>query len=340
MEKKPSTEHKIKFTSAEIANLWTSYMNDSMAICTVGSFLKHVEDIEIRSVLELSMQLSQAHIKKLESFFLEENLPIPDGFSEEVDVNQDTPRLFTDDFYIFYIQNVGKGGLVTYSLALSNSSRLDLCEFFTECLIESTKLFNKTTEIMLEKGNFIRAPYIPDPHKVEYVHKQSYLAGLLGPQRPLNVVEISNIYFNLIQNQLGRSLIMGFSQVAESKQVRDFFVRGRNISDKHVEVFGSILSKEYLPSASSWSTLPTDSTIAPFSDKLMMFQVLALNAAGIGNYGVGIGFSARSDMGATYVRLVAEIMKFTEDGANIMIENGWLEEPPHAVDRDKLAEVR
>ncbi|MCM2535776.1 DUF3231 family protein [Neobacillus pocheonensis] len=27
---------------------------------------------------------------------------------------------------------------------------------------------------------------------------------------------------------------------------------------------------------------------------------------------------------------------FAEDGANIMIENGWLEEPPMAVDRDEL----
>jgi hypothetical protein len=29
--------------------------------------------------------------------------------------------------------------------------------------------------------------------------------------------------------------------------------------------------------------------------------------------------------------------QFAEDGANIMIENGWLEQPPQAIDRDQIA---
>jgi hypothetical protein len=41
------TEHNIKLTSAEIANLWSSYQSDSMAICTMGTFLSNVEDKEI-----------------------------------------------------------------------------------------------------------------------------------------------------------------------------------------------------------------------------------------------------------------------------------------------------
>lgn len=71
---------------------------------------------------------------------------------------------------------------------------------------------------------------------MEYVQKQSYIAGWFGHRRPLNAIEMSQIYFNLIQNQLGRTLLMGFSQVAKSKQVRDYMVRGRDIADKHVEI--------------------------------------------------------------------------------------------------------
>ncbi|MGO4276655.1 DUF3231 family protein, partial [Paenibacillus sp. TAF58] len=159
--------------------------------------------------------------------------------------------MFLDNFYLFYIQNIGKIGLEFYTLALANSARLDLCEYFTECLNESARLLNKATEIMLNKGTFIRAPFIPIPEKVEYVQHQSYLAGLIGNVRPLNSIEINHIYFNLIQNQMGRSLLIGFSQVAKNKKVREYFVRGRNIADKHVEIFGSLLSKEYLPSASA-----------------------------------------------------------------------------------------
>ena len=333
----PQTEHKVELSASEIANIWQSYMNDTLAICTIGTFLSNVKDQEFRSVLEFAMQISQAHAQKLKSFFNEEQLPVPDGFSVESDVNNEAPRLFTDDFYLFYIQNIGKIGLTAYTINLSNSARLDMCEYYTECLNESSKLLNKATEIMLKKGTFIRSPFIPKPKFVEYIQKQSYLAGwFVGQRRPLNVIEISNIYYNLIQNQLGRTLIIGFSQVAKSEQVRDYMVRGRNIADKHVEVFGSILSTEYLPSASAWSTLPTDSTTAPFSDKLMMADAAALSISAIGHYGMSIGQSPRRDLGVQYVRLLTEITAFAEDGANIMIDNGWAEQPPQATDRDKL----
>lgn len=334
------TEHVIKLTSAEIANLWTSYFNDTLAVCTIGHFLANIKDKEIEAVLQSAYAISKAHIGKLISFYNEEKITIPHGLNLEEDVYPNTPRLFTDDFYLFYIQNIGKIGMASYTLALSNSARLDMCEYYSECLHESIGLFNKATEVMLSKGEFVRAPYIPDTCKVEFVEKQSYLGGLFQEPRPLNFVEISNIYFNLIQNQLGRTLLTGFSQVAKSPKLREYMVRGREISDKHVEIFGSILSKEFLPSASSWDTLATDSTVAPFSDKLMMLHVTMLNSAGIGHYGMSIGTAARKDLGADFLRLMLEIIAYSEDGANLMIEEGWLEQIPQAINRTKLAESK
>ncbi|QGQ96682.1 DUF3231 family protein [Paenibacillus psychroresistens] len=334
------TEHIIKFTAAEIANLWSSYFNDTLAVCTITHFLAHIQDKEIETVLNMALDHSNTHIGKLKSFFNEEKLTVPEAFSIVNDVYPDAPRLFTDDFYLFYIQNIGKLGLATYTLALSNSARLDMCEYFTECLNESSALFNKATEILLKKGSFSRAPFIPDKEKVQFIEKQSYLGELLGKPRPLNVIEISNIYFNLIQNQLGKTLLIGFSQVAKSTKVREYMIRGREISDKHVRVFCDILDKEFLPSAGSWDSLATDSTSATFSDKLMMMHVTMLNSAGIGHYGMSIGTSARKDIGADFLRLMLEIVAFSEDGANLMIENSWLEQIPQAMDRDKLAENR
>ncbi|KRE96448.1 hypothetical protein ASG89_31260 [Paenibacillus sp. Soil766] len=331
------TDHKIYLNAAEIAALWSNYMNDSVGVCTIASYIKYIEDREIHSVLEFALNLSISHLEKLKSFFNEERYPIPDGFQQEHDASKDAPRLFTDDFCLFYIQNMGKIGMEFYTTALSNAARLDMCEYFTECLNESSRLLNKATEIMLMKGTFIRAPFIPIPQKNEYVQKQSYMAGFFGHHRPLNVIEISNIYYNLIRNQLGRTLLIGFSQVASSQKVREYMVRGRDIADKHVEIFGSLLSKEFLPSASSWDTMPTTSTTTTFSDKLMMFQATSLNADGIAHYGRSLALSPRRDLASNYVRLTSEILNFAEDGANIMIDNGWLEQPPQASDRDLLA---
>jgi hypothetical protein len=38
-----------------------------------------------------------------------------------------------------------------------------------------------------------------------------------------------------------------------------------------------------------------------------------------------------------YTRLIGELLNFSDDGANIMINHGWMEQPPEAADRKKLA---
>src|SRR4051812_37181225 len=95
---KHKTEHSIKLTAAEIANLWTSYMNDTLAVCTIGRFLEHIEDREIEAVLKTAYSLSKAHVVKLKAFFNEEKITTPIGLTENVDVYLDAPRLFTDNF--------------------------------------------------------------------------------------------------------------------------------------------------------------------------------------------------------------------------------------------------
>ncbi|TYR81341.1 DUF3231 family protein [Priestia megaterium] len=331
------TEHHIDLTSAEMANLWTAYQKDTMIICVVKYALATVQDTEIRSVLEFVLQISQSHVQQLTAMFDEEQLPIPDGFNEKEDLNLQAPPLFTNTFYLTYIHNLGKIGIETYGMTLANSARLDQCQFFTNCLTEYIQLFNQATQVLLSKGNYTRPPYIPKTKRVQYVQKQSYLTGWFGKRRPLNSIEISNIYFSMIRNILGKALVTGFGQVARSQEVCNYMIRGRDISAKHIEIFGSVLSEDHLPPASKWDAEATDSTVAPFSDKLMMFHVTSLIGIGIAHYGASFGTSSRRDLGALYPRLMAEIANYAEDGINIMIDNGWLEQPPQAPDRDQLA---
>ncbi|MFC0270520.1 DUF3231 family protein [Metabacillus herbersteinensis] len=67
------------------------------------------------------------------------------------------------------------------------------------------------------------------------------------------------------------------------------------------------------------------------------FHTAALNNAGIGYYGASMGGAARRDLSAAYSRLIIEVGELAEDGANIMIDNGWLEKQPSAPDRKDLA---
>ncbi len=329
---------KIELSSAEIAGLWTAYMNDSAAVHVIEYFLKYVDDGQVKPILQYALDLSKKHIKKISQYFNEEKIPIPQGFTEsDIDVN--APRLYTDNFYLFYLRNIGILGTTAYSLALSTCARSDIRDYFTGCLGSSVELSNKVSDILLSKGLFVRAPSVEVPKQVSFIEKEDFLDDILGKKRPLLTVEIAHIYGNTLTNLVGRALLMGFGQVTNSNEIKKFMFRGMDIASKHIEVFNSLLSQENIPVPSTSNAFVTDSTISPFTNKLMMFHVNALNAAGIGNYSAGMIASLRKDLHANYLRMSAEIGQFVDDGTKIMIRNGWLEQPPQAINHKTLANV-
>lgn len=333
---KPPIDHHVGLTSAELGYLWTCYVGDSMSKCILKYFLKKVEDSEIQPILEHALDLSQQHCEKVTKIFVDEGIAVPQGFSDK-DVNYEAPRLWSDEFFLNYVKHMAKGGLGMYAYILPSTVRKDTRNHFSKCLSSTTELYNETTNVLLSKGIEVRPPFIPYPKKVDFVHKQSFLSGWFGEQRPLTSIEIAHLTANVQTNKLGEALIIGFSQVAESDSVRKYFLRGKEITKKHIEVFNTYLNKNDLPAPSTWDHLVTESTVAPFSDKLMMFHIELLSATGMGNYGIAMSQSMRRDLTADYARLSIEIGKYAEDGANITIDNGWMERPPHAADRDELA---
>ncbi|WP_244873064.1 DUF3231 family protein [Paenibacillus albilobatus] len=53
-------------------------------------------------------------------------------------------------------------------------------------------------------------------------------------------------------------------------------------------------------------------------------------------YANGASLSGRKDVGALFAKCQLDVSLYVEDGANIMIDRGWMEQPPEAVDRDNL----
>lgn len=330
-----NNKHNTQLTSSEIANLWTTYVSGTMMICGIKYFLAKVEDEDVRSVISKALELAELQVSSVKAIFTTENYPIPVGFTDQ-DVNTGAPRLYSDTFFLIYILNMAKFLMSGNSVMASLSAREDIVNLYSEFLAQSIDLHKVSKKLALEIGVYVRPPYIPKPDQPNFVTKQSFLSGF-GHHRPLLGIEISNLVFNCKRNHLGSALSIGFSQVAESKEVRKFMERGRDISKKHIKSFTSKLEKEYLPAPMSWDSEVMKSTVSPFSDKLMMYHIGALSATGIAQYGMAMSMSPRSDLAALYIKLAGEIGFFAEDGTNIMIANGWFEEPPISTDRQKLA---
>jgi hypothetical protein len=163
--------HHPRLTSAEIANLWTQYINDSMAACVISYFLAKVEDKDIREILEAALGLSHSHLEKVTGFFEKENYPIPVGFTKE-DVNLDAPRLFSDIFFLQYMYIMTLHGLTGYAGALSTSIRADQRSYFIQCNSETMKLFDMIMNVLVHKGLVNRPPNMNAPEKADFVKKQ------------------------------------------------------------------------------------------------------------------------------------------------------------------------
>ncbi|CAI6035160.1 DUF3231 family protein [Cohnella sp. JJ-181] len=325
----------IPLTAPEIANLWSAYQGDTMATCVLSHFADTVEDTQIKDLVLYCLEISERHVQWLSEFFQAEEIPVPIAFTNE-DVTRGAPRLYSDEICIGYIMNFGKQGMMIYSMAIPVSSRKDVRDYLTGCMESSAEITNRAIDLMESKGIYIRAPKIPIPDSPEFVHKESYFFAVFGDKRPVNGPEIAHLYANVMTNLLGKALIQGFAQVSRTEDVRDWMLRGRDIASKHVDVFSSILRDDNLPAPNYWDDGVTTSTVAPFSEKLMMFHIAGLNVASAANYGVAAPNSPRRDLVATYVRLLGEIGKYAEDGAEIMLKHHRMEKVPGAVDRDAI----
>ncbi|MBP3950923.1 DUF3231 family protein [Bacillus suaedae] len=328
-------ENSQQLTSTELAMLWSGYIENTMAKCILKYSLSIVKDSEIQGVIELGLATSEKNIAKIKGIFEQEKIPVPYGFSDS-DVNVDAPRLYSDAFLCRYLEFMGRNGEVTYSLAHGTSARKDIRDFFRSCLFSSAALFDKAAEVMLKKGIFVRSPYIAYPTNNEYVHKESFLTGFFGEKRTLTSIEIAHIATNVESNSVGTSMLMGFAQVAQMKEVKKYFSRGFEIGKKQIDILTKVLKDDNTSSPQTWDGTVTGSTVSPFSDKLMMYQTLTMNALSLGNYGSSLGGSPRRDIGLHYIRFIGEVGNYATDGAELMITNGWMEKPPHTVDRQEI----
>ncbi|MDV2582416.1 DUF3231 family protein [Alkalibacillus haloalkaliphilus] len=330
-------QYDINLTSTEITNLWSTYINDSGSICHLTYYLNTVEDTEIKSVIQYALDISQLHVNTITEIFTQEGYPVPHGFKLNEDVDVNAPRLYSDTYILYMLNQFGKIGLNAYSMAIPVAVRGDVYSFFSQCLRESDNLIKKTNDILLAKGLYIRSPYLPKPESYDFVKQKSFLAGFFGEKRPLTGTEITNLYTNFQRNALGVATMISYSQVAQDEEVKQFLLRGKEMANKHCEIFGSFLKESDLPSPMTLDTEVTDSITYTFSDRKIMFYTTSLIALSVGYYGQSMSMSPRRDIGVMYSRLVAEILKYADDGAKIMIKHGWMEEPPRALDRDELA---
>ncbi|WP_078381274.1 DUF3231 family protein [Sutcliffiella halmapala] len=333
------SNESMKLSCAEISTLWTLYINNSMSVYVLRFFLEYVEDTEIRKLIVQAYEIASNNEEELKHVFWKEQVSLPIGFSEN-DVNLQAPRLFSDTFKLSYVLQMARIGLVTYGGCLASVSRKDIRNMYYGFLKRTMDIFQDATDLMLEKGLFIKKPFTAISHKTEMIDSTKYFSGI-NPfvyKRTLNTIEVAHLSMNIETNQIGMMLCTAFSQTAMDEEVREFMKKGKQLAKNHIGTFFNALIKEDVQAPMSSDFSISASTIAPFSDKLMMLHISVMTAAGIGNYATSAAASQRSDLVIKYEKLSAETALLAKEGADLMVKHRWLEKPPTTADRNRLSD--
>ncbi|GAB3799347.1 DUF3231 family protein [Virgibacillus kimchii] len=329
-------KEELKLTSAEIGTLWGQYINGTAVDIVNKYMLSIIEDDKIKEIFQDAIKTFDKQKQQIKKFIENERFPVPVGFSES-DLNKGTERLFSDIFCLQYLHIMTLHGLLGHTTSLSSSVRRDLRHFYESCSNDGMSMYQRTTELLLEKGHFQRDPYFYPEKKPEFVSGQQFINGFFGDKRPLAATEIIALSLNIKKKIMEKSLSIGFSQVTKSKEVRKFLESTQNASNQQIQSLSKILKGDNLPVPMSWESEVTPSRDAPFSDKLMLYHMGFLLQSAQSYHGAGLASAMRVDLVTTYEKIILKNIMITKEWFNLMTKNKWLEQPPLAPNRKEIA---
>jgi len=229
-----------------------------------------------------------------------------------------------------YVRMMSKVLTGLYSLHSGMSYRSDIRDLYMDFTADIQQVYSVTTQSLLDKGVLTFPPNVSMPKEVNFIEDTSYSSGLnpFRKKRSLNTVEIGLVYQSLETNITGMQLMMGYKQVAKETDLKKYFNRGKELAKEIISIMSGFLLESDLTAPSTWAGEVTNSTISPFSDKLMMYNTNLLSMFGLGSNSVGAAFSFRSDLLLKMGTIMTNTFDFAKDGGTILMQHGWMEGPP------------
>ncbi|KKK38119.1 hypothetical protein WQ57_09880 [Mesobacillus campisalis] len=330
---------KPAITSSELGTLWLTYQEKTMILRLLEYFIEKADDEKAKDIMASLYEEIDNYVSIIAETFQNEGAVIPVGFTAQ-DVNKEVPKLYDNGFDIMFIRLLKEISMGLHSLNITMAYREDIIMIFKELTALTQKYYNLCTQYLLEKGLLVRSPYVSMPKSVEFVKDNNYLGGFpinpFSEKRTLNTVEVAHIHHSIESNIFGIQMITGFAQCANEGEVKDYFNDGAELAKSIVKELSEILLQDgiQIPQASGGNA--TRSTLAPFSEKMMMYCTSLFCSFSMGSGSLGTAFSLRNDLPAKTTIFMKDIFEYAHRGAKIMIKNGWMEEPPQMEERNQM----
>ena len=329
--------NKSPLSASELGSLWLTYIEKSLIIAVLQYLIKNADDKQAKKIMEDLLVNLKEQMSKITDIFKEEGAMTPIGITHQ-DVNLEAPKLFDKGMDILIVRILKEISMGLYTLSVNMSYREDVVRIYKDLTAITQNCYNECTQYLLDKGLLIRPHSISMPKTAEMIENKGYLNGLnpFGQKRVLNSIEVSYIHHAIESNNIGLQIITGFAQCATNEAVKRYFRKGMKLSEKIIKDYEKFLMDDNIPFSNANGGIVTESTVSPFSDKLMMIFIYFLITFSIGSKSFGSIFSMRNDLNLKFILTGKEVYFYGREGVKIMIKNGWLEEAPQMSDRNKL----
>jgi hypothetical protein len=328
---------KHALSSSELGTLWMTYQQKTMNQRMLEYFIEQADDNRAKEIMQDTHAKIINYVEEMKTIFKNEGAAIPVGYTEQ-DVNIGVPKLYDNMFDIMFLRLVTEISSGLHSLHINMAYRKDIILLYKELTAFAQSVYVDCVDYLQEKDVLPRPPALTMPKTVEFADGTNYMSGfnLFSEKRALNTVEVAHLYHVIESNIIGMQLITGFAQVANEPEVKKYFIKGKELAKQIVTDNTQVFLQSDIQPPATWGANATDSTVAPFSDKLMMYCTSLFCSFGLGSTALGTAFSLRSDLPLKMASEAKDILTYGRDGGRIMAKNGWLEEPPSMQDRNNL----
>lgn len=318
-----------KMSASELGALWMTYHKKTMILRILEYFIDKSDDQKATDLMsDLWNQLHSLTLE-METMFKNEGAAVPNGFTEK-DVQLEAPKLWDNGFDIMLCRILKEISAGMYVLHLTMSYRQDIIKLYRDMSEVTETFYGHFTQYLLDKKLYTRPNYVNMPKSTDYITDKNYLKGtnIFGKKRTLNTVEYGYLYHAMETNIVGMQLLQGFTQTTKDEEVKKYFMEGIALTKEIIRETSDILLENNIqPPATPGGTV-TNSTMPPFSEKLMMFCNYLLDGLSLGGGGFSVGFSLRNDLQYKNMIFAKDLFQYQCKGVNLMMAKGWLEEPP------------
>ncbi|WP_433956753.1 DUF3231 family protein [Cytobacillus horneckiae] len=321
--------NKRRMSSSELGALWMTYQKKTMILRILEYFIETSENKQAKKLMNGLWKELNPKVGVIEQLFRDEGAAVPQGFTD-TDVDLNAPKLFDKGFDILLCRILKEISMGLYTLHMTMSYREDIIDLYTDLTKITQKYYKEFTEYLLANGYLSVPNYVNMPNSINFITDKNYTKGfsLVGNKRGLNTIEFSYLFNSIQTNAVGLQLITGFAQTAQNQEVQKYMLNGKKLCKEIIKGTEEILvDSDILPSAINGIAI-TKSNIPPFSDKMAVYLIFLLSNFGLGGQGFGAGFSLRDDINLKLFVYAKDIYQFIREGIKVMIDNGWMEEPP------------